>query len=494
MLIPIHKPTVLRLAKAFDGKFELNTVNGSLLDLLVSVGEDPMVGRETFGQLWDRLNRNLASDEEGNETEHDQSVEEVVNLLSSSIMNHIRFARETVNPTIKTAFDSVNNIVKDTRSVRHSVEAWYPSALIDQPQVIDLAGMVGNVYSLELTIRGGAFANTVSDDKLLELIQTGAPVIDDAVLDFLASKPEGWLQQVWSYLFLNVTDRSTQNMFYTQPNPTNGKCRLIVSYRTLDYFLIGMLIARGLQHDTVSGSVSLQEYERVVSEYVQMFSAAVNFGRNMLSEYDSTGRLLLKRASQTPATDSEGVITVYGPSYDIFIHKGGAVEAIVGANLIADGQSYDTIDAINGVSEKLSNLYQYRERALEEADAESYWERLCRAGVKVLSTVTADLNETQFSGDRATIFAQIDKYFDTAKHYMPGDRPKAFDLVRNCLLDVVFAYTNARDILSLLDEVAMANGDMSVQEAAAYMVVELTVRYAMGQVQVTPISGAPVGE
>lgn len=402
-------------------------------------------------------------------SKHDQTLDEIAAELIKAVQGHIALAKTAVAP-------AVQELVEKTAE---TLAAMQPSSLLGMEVVVWNPPAPFTNASFESSVRRfeeqpffePALALNLPDqslEQLRELIQTGTAGLDADVRDWLATKGNDFLMQVWEELFqqkqaeLNDTRVRRFNEYFISKE-TGG-----------DYALAVYLLARKLVEDPLPGTeMPLARYEELIVEFRNQ--AGLHLCRQ-LDDLDAMQRnkMLVRQIKGT-------VTVVNGPVYREWIEAGGQNEVLFG----------NVVDA--------TPVFTLEQIAAKAAGLLAIWNKHCALTTAVEKNRrflrTKQILEKHF---REQLFAATED--DPA---VTGNREMVLKLFRDqleqvgeaelddlyhlCLRLVCrsrFVQTDAERILSGIERAQKDNPELDVREAAAISVIDYIAYWVAAQLKV----------
>lgn len=158
------------------------------------------------------------------------------------------------------------------------------------------------------------------EEDILKVITSGSTIMDDMLVEMIASYPKGWLKEIYDTYFVEGNQFATTIPANTIVHHVD---RAIVCY-----FIIGHHIANNIVDPNIN--MTLDAYNRYMANLFSNIGGFIYRYITVLNTRISTGELVYDYDRK------ENVVYVFQNQYEAFIAKGGSVDAILGALLNND--------------------------------------------------------------------------------------------------------------------------------------------------------------
>lgn len=396
---------------------------------------------------------------------HDVVMDELVDVVSKTVMGNLDIARNVVNPIIKEVVLDTESYIEAAVNLKRSNVEILPFTYADIWSTPALADMVDryadiNFVDVPLKLR---FKMFVDKPTLLELAKTGAVSFDQTLEDLCAKYEEDYVVRLFNRTFtLGVIDSPTKlSELINANNPL---------FSNQDDALLVHLWARKLLVEIPEDTgMSLNQYK----EYITLLIA--QSGRVVAKIIERRERvirmkdLVLSMSQNTDMMTSNGVskIIVNADVYSKWLEEGGTPETLMGSwisdretnykNLIDKREMYEAAwikhDRIIVTKARLEK-FNYAVEGIKQAISKQIVEMDTETLMVPKEVLQKRLNES--------VGLLYGKFYDDLWVY-----------ARKMVCTVLFPHTNALEILCSIDDVSKDFPGIDVREAALLATIEV---------------------
>lgn len=179
-------------------------------------------------------------------------------------------------------------------------------------------GLFSSVSNKTIELIGGFQPR--EEEEILKVMTSGSTIIDDMLVDMIASYPKGWLKEVYDDCFVDGRIFAT-----TIPAETiiHHVDRAIVCY-----FILGHHIANDIVDPNVN--MKLDDYNKMVSTTFNNLGGFIHKYISILYSRIDSGEIVYNYDR------NENVVYVFQQQYEKYLSKGGDVDAMLGVLLDND--------------------------------------------------------------------------------------------------------------------------------------------------------------
>lgn len=463
----------------------LEAIDGSPVSMLVGATNLPVRNGVSLEELVDDVREVSAEANLGDGSEHDLVLEDSTESAVAAINASSNFARNVLRP----ATDKVDNQVRDALAnatpYRYHVEPYFIHDIFFTGYLKEAVEKYNNSPMESLPRLA---LPDMPEGDLTALLNTGMGGWDDAVSGWLATKPEGWLHEVYSRCFGVVCD-SDLIADYQNPLKTDaqGNLRIEFGIQREDFLLAAFLLASGLYHSPLNTDKTGSEWRNALATWQQQLGLSLDASIESMAYYIKDGRLVLHwpiRGTVWLKDAASGKITVLGNAYNQWLQQGGSPEIIVGA-LFADSERLPThAQDFTQNAERYAQEYQRYEQVLSREVANRAHDIIRQA---FITSIMMALGEA--TSDELPPGIALDDLRDAVMDKIEGvaqwESVDIYRTAREILALEVFRKPTALWLLERIDELMEADADLEPAEAAYKAIEAYVAEYVSNQVKVS---------
>lgn len=391
---------------------------------------------------------------------HDVVMDEVVEVVSKTVQRNLDIAKNVVNPTVKLVAEKADQLMTAAQELKSNLISVCPDFYHELWASNILEEMVGRysetpVRAVDLYME---LPNSMDREALFSLASTGATRFDGIVRDWFDGLGDEMIENTYRSIF--------------HAGGTHGRRKLqemINPYHTdRDRILLAHLFARKLYQMPPEGTkVSLDEYREYMSGIV------AQTGRGVLAvmrnrEQDNRARRLVKvwPASVSMLGQVPLVIVANGDLYNQWLKEGGSPEALFGAFL---SDQKNTYQALLDNKSALERIWAQKEGIVETTNRFNRFNHAIEAIVGAVTHAINELDDEELVVDRATLHRRLQDKVKVLRGQFYTDW---YGTARRVVCDVMYPHTDAKKILLAIDEASTANPDLDIREAATLATIE----------------------
>lgn len=402
---------------------------------------------------------------------HDIIVDEIIEVGSRSVTNHISFARNVVKPAVDEIVVAVKN---QLANITPNEILGLEVSQLPIPSVLNDTGFKQSLNQyLDTPFEDPAMAMKLPNqtiEQILDFMKTGAKSLDDQIDMWAATKGSTFFEDTWAYVFQqkpvsvqNATEvHSLRRVFDDQ------ECGI-------DKALMVYLICNRISENPPEGTeMTLDGFENLALAFRNQAGAKlVRFIDELDNAYKSG--ILIK-----------GVVAnctvVYPDVYKTWIENGGDNDVLLG-NMLAARRVY-SVKALEEEAQSLKDVWtkhslivmktQYNDRFVyvKKALRDAFYTQLANVGEE------AEVNQKEM----------IKKIFDDELTLVTIEEIEdLYGLAMRLLCRSRFFKTDAERILTSIDTICKKNPTISVRESAMLATAELVADWLSCQFTPTAI-------
>jgi hypothetical protein len=386
---------------------------------------------------------------------HDVCMDNVAEVGIKAVRAHLNIARNLVAPAVAELYEAVTQAVNQlpvSNLLNFEVKIFDLPAPYRLPQ---LDGMVRRwegelIDQLPLNIK----CPSLSVEEIRELMATGAGGMDEAVSEWLATKGDGFLMQVWEDLF-QVRGARFKVLSDALNNPNVGA----------DYALVGFFVSRKLAEDPIEGiEMPLAQFERAIAIFRNQCAAKIC---RVLGEWEATAK-----RGQLVKASGDTWIEVYGHVYKAFIEAGGENEVLFG-NLL-EKPIRGNVESIAAAATELKLAWRRYEQINQVTVRDQRYNAtkaiLAREFARQIDAVKEDVEGPDVTAGTRAIVMQ--RFKDEMSRVKAADFESLYRLCLRLVCRARFYQTDAEDFLLKLEALKAQQPNLDMREAALIATIE----------------------
>lgn len=449
--------------------FQVVPMAGTPLAHLVSqtnmIGDLPPHSTSTDFLAEDSLSLAIVSDNDP----HNSTFDDYVSTLAKSVSFQVNVARTVINPIIKEAVDKITEITKNSPAPEYAFEVIaksLPKPLLNE----SLLGEVEkNTKPTTLPPRGTITLSGSTFEEIVDYLMSGSELFDSVVKEWLISKGDVWVKQVWDNVFGDIKLTSLNSrpdlQQYLKTDDSSDKSLFV-------YLVVRKLLLADVP-ETVT--VSLATWRETIRDYITVSA-------NILSrEYNSYKECVSSKKLVHSFNAAKKIIYVFEDSYLEYLNNGGKNEIIFGAilenkipyfqyvlgeNVDRYQRAWDNYASINKEAVRLKAFNFFRSTV----------------ETVLLGQLTNLTDFEQEKSSNSNFVAFIAKQYKTAINKLNTESMSdIYHTVMKLVCECRFPYSNAYTLLDTINDFCKVNPETDVREAALVATIEVICDHMVEQ-------------
>lgn len=448
---------------------------GSLLEALVQATRTPFGGMDPnyVPSIEDVEYLANAQDSTTGICQHDMVMDEIAQKGILGVQALITHARTVVAPAVIALVKKVEaELENTTKSALGSMEV----ISVHYPAVVYVDSFKKEVRKYDET----AFDDpdlamrcpTIATSDIRELMKTGAGQADGAVEEWLASKGESFLIDVWENIFQikqsDMNETTTRRLRSYIDNPEGG----------LDWAIAVYLIARKLieQGPLDNTDMALPRFESLMGAYRDQAALALCRELDKLETATKTGRLVIRATEQKVWVDSA--------IYDAWLEAGGEIEVLYG-NLL-DGNNRLTTQQLDEGAAYLKTLWMRHESITKVADENKRFSRALNFIDAYFRASVAEMTDEERL--KVTPEAVMNIFVQELRKVQTSDLDCLYTTCLKLVCRARFPYSDAEELLANSTAIQKKNPTMDPAEAMLMANLQYVAKWMTEQFVVKPMN------
>lgn len=409
---------------------------------------------------------------------HDTIIDNIVDVAAKSIQASIHMARNVVNPVVKA-------VIADIETELHKAEINVTNQLAVLPRIYKniwnspvLEGMVERYEDSAVTDLRLAFVHKpLTPQELMELVKSGSGRFNEEIEAWVGEIGPEFLATVYRDTFCSDNEMAQHDDAVMLSPSIDGAT--VDMDRVLAIHFMARKLKTSVQEDI---NMSLSDYREYMANVIEQSGRAVCRIMEKRAR-DKKQRVLIVRypaASPDSLYAKESYIEVNADVYNQWLEEGGTPEVIMGAFLY---------DRETGYSQTLENKEHYKavwDRRAQLLRSQAYSARynttVQALGVAVAKQINLVKDEELPVQSRAVLHQRLAECLNDMNVKKVED---IYLCARRVVCHVMFAHTNAEEILDNIDAACKANPGIDIREAALLAVIDVVVDWIASQFTVT---------
>jgi hypothetical protein len=402
--------------------------------------------------------------EESNNNSHNDYQDGYVKAITEAVANHIDFAKNVVNPSIREVVAYVSNTLDEYTETAINdikiVRVTQPDFLNNSDIKSDIEGYASRGVTAYIEPDSFFSLSNYVHDELVEKLVTGSSNLDLSIRTWVASQEPGFLKDIWELFFADPKTHAMnkQDMVSYLNHPVKG------TNRALAIYLFCRRLENESKEDSVSYNARLKQYREVASfkaaELIEKYEEAKQRSR-IVQYYDFT----------------EKTIYVYSDLYVTWLEKGNKPELLFGAFI--NNESLISEAELSGNSERLLKSWSTYKAALNNSHRNTYYNKYIEALRQGFYSSMADMLEAEQEYYEANTDAKdtVAKLLEEElKHITIEDRKDHYRTVARLVCKARYFYTDVYKFLTTVDNLT-TNNDNTLEEALQVATIEYVTDY-----------------
>lgn len=400
---------------------------------------------------------------------HDQTTQEITDLATKAVSEHLVFAKNVVAPAVQELVESTMQSLQEMTAsslLGMEVVVWSPPAPFENPAMSTMVRkfeeLSFDIPMLNMRMPGQTGA------ELLTLLETGSKSLDEDIASWADAKGESFFINLWECVFqqrqAGLNEAAPISFRDFTEDRENGWDNALAIY----------LWARKLADNPLPGTeMDLKSYEQLAVDFRNQAAARVC---RALDELDLIGRSQVLVRSMT-----DRVTTVYNTVYRKWIEAGGDNEVLFG-NLL-EMPAVTTVPQLTEKAERLKGLWQRHAALTATVESNRKFGRTKDLLVRHFDTQMRRVVE----GEESTL-ANRDRVMEKFREQLDMVRADELDNLWSVCLKLVcrsrFYRTEAERILAGIERIKREHPECDVREAAAVSMIEYVAFWVSSQFKV----------
>lgn len=414
-------------------------------------------------------------------SKHDLEMDGCLDVLIKSVLNHINFCKNIVNPLV---IDYTNSVIKylDTYKFPDAASQFnirvtdLPKPLYDTSFVEELS-----IYKDRSEIEPKEFPKLPSKnvDEIIELMMTRDSILDQAIVEWLSNIPnkDELLLTVWNSFFLSPNETSVINTNYI----SYPKLKYLNVFVKADYYLVVYLLANKLVSvvDSNLTNISLTEYQNIINDTKRYAGICLVNAIKYVSNYDVLKTVI------TDTNIKAKEVTVYGVNYNAFIEKGGKAETILGALVSDSGRmSISSLDTdIVKLTDEWNRYVTLTNTSNRNKTLDCFKDGLEKCFFDLMNSLSE--TEKEFINSNADYNDIVRADFkEQLENILQRDMENIYITCMKLLCRARFYYTDSEMILMDMYEVINSGTNVNAREAALIATINYVCNYVTDQMSI----------
>jgi hypothetical protein len=461
----------------------LEAIEGSPLDLLMDASS--VVRRQgiSIEQVLDDAQQTSMVANMGEGSEHDMVMEETASDVVATLNSSINFARKVLAPAAAKVDSAVREAIQNFAPARYYVDAYHIHDIMFSD---GLTSMVARFENSPIDALQRIALPDLTEGDLVTMLATGQGSWDGMVSHWLATKPEGWLREVYGRLFgVNVGTNLIPDHAIAVKSGLDGKYQIQIKVGTEDFLLAGYLLSQALFSNPQSTEATGSEWRSIMSTWTQQLGRAMGVFQRYVARQIAVKLMVLHWPAPNVAwvkNPDDARIVVLGNAYNDWLKDGGSPEMLIGALFAGDNTLPTTATDLNAKKEVYANAYQRYEQILAREVASRSGEVIGNAFATalVLALNEATDDELPLGVERGAIARSLGERLQAIRNWPELD---IYRTARELLATGVFHKPTALYWLETIDQLMAANVDLSPQEAAYIAVRDYVTTFVANQIR-----------
>ena len=440
--------------------FDYSTKGGQLIP-----STDPNANCDAYDVV-----KNIANGDLNGETAHDVSQKEIVEVMYRNAANAIAFARNTVNPAIKTIHETVANAANEVSNIsRLAILPFYYDELFDLPVWPAMISKHEEMPVSSVRVDVTAFPAALDPAWLMETIKTGSTKIDERIQAIIGTQGDDYLNAIYSAVFGG--DNAANSRFNLLSRTSVGEFTFASNRLNTPHCAVAYLLAKGMLTNPPEGvKLTKDDYELQVSAVIAQAGRRLCRAMETRKEDLRTKFLVISMPQAGWNYDGASVI-VNGDVYDKFLADGGSPEILIGNVQIA-GDSF--LPGIVARAEEALRAYRKHEAEIVEQHDASFVSRVKSALYNAVLELLRNTPDDELSRSRADCVSELREH---TKFIGRSELNNLWVLIRRLVCHVLYPHSDALKILSLFDEIAERQPNDSVELVEYHVTLSYLVEY-----------------
>lgn len=391
--------------------------------------------------------------------------------LRSIVLGHISIAKNDVKPIVTQFAKNFQEFLEKSKVLDPNCDLEIvcldaAPMLQEQSLLNDLKKYKGR--GIEVPKNLLKFA-TKTEEELLSMVMTGDKSIDKTTLEWLSSKEDNFLVNIWNTYFV-LSER------YVYENIKNEDV-FIKSDISLIIYILSLHLYNN--PDDSLKNISLVNYESNIADIRNFAGSVLINSINMIEMSNNSNTLVIENNYYKKC------IKVNGYVYRKWLSEGGDNTVLLG--LLISKENIKNLSLITETSEKLKNHWNqycslYR---INESDKLLDRSKTFLANSFLFSLDNRSEVEKEYVSKNSSCNETIMKLYqeEIAKLRLPDlENPYkiSLDLIGKCR----FFYTSSYEILCEINEAGIINPDLEPRDAATVAVINYVLEFFLEQMQI----------
>lgn len=461
----------------------LEAVEGSPLDLMVdaSTGVSPMGGVSMESIMDDVRDTSMVANL-GDGSEHDLVMEESVPPVAAQLKQTADFAREVLAPSADQIDNHVREALSNYSPVRFFVEPYFVNDIFTAQALAESVGRFSEAAESPLV---RIVLPAMQEADLVSMLSTGMGQWDTMVSEWLASKPSGWLTEIYGRLFgVNYDTNMIADHQLALKASTDGQLRIEVGVGSEDSLLAAYLLATALLSRPVSVDKTLVEWQSIMATWIQQTGKRLLYFITAQARNAKLGLVGLRYPSASPIwkrNANDARIVVLGNNYNRWLEAGGSPEIIVGSLFIDAAQRPMHIQELNEMAKECAQRYENYERVLAIEVTEHSEDAIGNAVKTSFAKLISETPDEQLPASKYEVMQVAQQKLDQISNWASQD---LYRFSREFLAIHIFNRPTSLHWLETIDALMEADPDLEPAQAAYMAIEDYVAKYVSNQTRV----------
>lgn len=461
----------------------LEAVEGSPLDLLVdsTTGVTPLGGVSMESIMDDVRDTSMVANL-GDGSEHDLVMEEAVPPVAAQLKQTADFAREVLAP----AADQIDNHVREALAnyspIRFFVEPYFVHDIFSSQPLAESVSRFEQSADAPLT---RIVLPAMEEADLVSMLATNMGAWDNLVSEWLATKPAGWLTEVYGRLFgASYGTSLLADHQMAIKGGIDGQLRIETTIGNEDSLLAAYVLSTALISRPAAVDKTLAEWKGIMAVWVQQTGRRLRGFMLGLERNVKLGLIGLHYPAPSPIwkrNAEDAKIVVFGNNYNKWLESGGSPEIIVGSLFIEPGDRPIHTKGLSEKAQECTQRYQNYERVLS-AEVVNHSEDAIGNAVKTsFAKLISETPDEQLPASKVEVMQKVSEKLASITRWASQD---LYRFSREFLATYVYNRPTSLHWLETIDALMEADPELEPAQAAYMAIEDYVAKYVSNQARV----------
>lgn len=392
---------------------------------------------------------------------HDLVLQDAIAQAATAVRNNINYARNVVNPLIRTAVDNIK--AKEGSAERrfaygYTVIPFKYAPFWELPGFVAVVEKYSELPAGSVTVPMGMAL--LGFEELKSLVASGVSSIDKSIAAYVDEMGPDYLDHIYRTVFLCEKGLAMAGNLCANGG-TAGSMSFLPDQTNANHLAIVHFMAKALLKKIPDAfSVDAKSYEMGLSEIIGQTGRRLALMLETRRRDASTGRLVYSYMGK--------LITVNDDVYSRFLEAGGTVDVVIGS---ASTDQVLMESELTAGAERYMKAHQTYVRTLMERDTAEYHARtVAFIGEELIETLKCRLEEGQCTRNSGDALKEIKEHLSYVSR---KDLDNLWVVVRKLICHCFFYGTNVQKILCYMDDIGERMPSADPRLLAYYAEVEL---------------------